>query len=100
MSRPSVTHTALSTSFLLPLPTPNKPPIPHPTPNAVSDLAAAILASPDLLALMTPEQVATVRGLDPAALDASPELVQYVGGSILPFPFAAFCLRDETGRQG
>lgn len=47
--------------------------------NSVADLHDAMVNSPDLVAALTPEEKATLQGVDSAALDESPDLIQYVG---------------------
>ncbi|GBF91299.1 hypothetical protein Rsub_03619 [Raphidocelis subcapitata] len=57
--------------------------------NSVSDLVKAMLASDDLLAQLTPAQAEALRALDLAAIDASPELVEFVGGLTNPINVAS-----------
>ncbi|KIZ01825.1 hypothetical protein MNEG_6138 [Monoraphidium neglectum] len=51
--------------------------------NSVADLAAAMAASKELLAALSPEQAAALKALDPAKVTASPELVEYIAALLI-----------------
>jgi hypothetical protein len=71
--------------------------------NSVKELVDAILASPDLVALLSADQAAVLKAAAAENLDSIPALVEYVGerrpgrvvgpSALFLSPFAALCAR-------